>query len=425
MQAVLYDLPYAIYVLVFGVYVAMRITCGRMGAREWRMWGVLSFGLLLAQAVGVQLWGMQTVRRLYPALVHLPLFLTLVCLMRIKWYAALAGIAISYSLCQLLRWIGLAVEMFAWPPVLTLLVHIGLCQLLLMLLSRFCLSEMHGVVSGSARMLGWFGALPVLYYAYEYLLLYAGQRFSGMLFFSELLPTAMVVFFVLFAVAYQRERISVERAKKQADALEMKLAYAENEISTLRVLQEQTAIYRHDLRHHLRMIGSLLASGQQEQALQYICREENELETITPVRYCENETVNLLLSAFRARADRQNVGLNVQAALPQDLRIPERELCALLSNGLENALNAAALLPQKQVIDVYGAIRQNSLLIEIKNSYAGQVKMADGLPVNPTREHSFGCRSIQSIVLKHRGLCSFEAGNGIFVLRMAIPLEIN
>ena len=49
--------------------------------------------------------------------------------------------------------------------------------------------------------------------------------------------------------------------------------------------------------------------------------------------------------------------------------------------------------------------------------------MRDGLPVSGRDGHGYGCRSIQSIAEQHRGLCSFEPNEGLFTLRVMLPLE--
>lgn len=101
------------------------------------------------------------------------------------------------------------------------------------------------------------------------------------------------------------------------------------------------------------------------------------------------------------------------------LNLPDTELCVMLSNGLENALNAADLLSAgaEKYIEVFCGTRQSNLLIEIKNPYQGEIVMRDGLPQAANKERSYGCRSIQSIVQRRKGVCTFDAAQGVFVLR--------
>ena len=79
--------------------------------------------------------------------------------------------------------------------------------------------------------------------------------------------------------------------------------------------QTQTAVYQHDMRHHLTMLEGLITAGKPEQASQYIRKVQSDIETITPRRYCENELVNLLCSSFAEKAQHAGARLDVDCLL--------------------------------------------------------------------------------------------------------------
>lgn len=427
MQAMICDLVYYTYVLLFGVYIAVRIACRSISRKAWRLYGVLSLLLLLVQAVCLRAFGMGGVQMLYPLIGHLPVALTLIWILKVRWDGAVVSVVISYSMCQLLRWIGLVLGGAQLPPIIHTSLHLVLCHGLLLLLNRYCLGPIHDVIHSSAGLRLRFGALPVIYYLYEYFMIFTRNRYAHILAFNELMSTGMVLFFILFVIAYRGEQDKREEAERQTAGLELQLSRAEHEIGMLRTIQEQTAIYRHDLRHHLRLIDEMIASGGRNQAREYIRKAESEIEGIVPRRYCENETVNLLLCAFGERAAARGIGFSVRAALPQKLGLPDTELCAVLSNGLENAMNAVSCLPEQadRSIDVFCGVRQENLLIEIKNPYTGELRMEDGLPVGRDGSEHYGCRSIRSIVQHRKGVSSFEGADGGFVMRVAIPMVWN
>lgn len=131
----------------------------------------------------------------------------------------------------------------------------------------------------------------------------------------------------------------------------------------------------------------------------------------------------LFLSAFHLQSQRQGAVLTVDASLPNDVAISDTELCSLLSNGLENALHAVADLPaERKQISLYCGVRQNKLLIEIRNPCAGPIAMRDGLPVSDREGHGYGCRSIQAIAQRNGGLCVFSAQQGQFLLQIMLPV---
>ena len=116
----------------------------------------------------------------------------------------------------------------------------------------------------------------------------------------------------------------------------------------------------------------------------------------------------------------------MQAKLPRGIPIGDAELCALLSNGLENALRAAAMVDKPlRKVSLYCDYRMDKLLISISNPYVGEIRFKDGLPLSDRagKEHGFGCRSIRMITEAHRGLCSFEAELGTFTLQIVLPMN--
>lgn len=211
----------------------------------------------------------------------------------------------------------------------------------------------------------------------------------------------------------------------QRSLLEVELKQSQQEMDSLRQSEMQTAVYQHDMRHHLNMISGLLASGSPQQAQEYIQKVQSDVEAITSRRFCENETVNLLCSSFVQKAEKSGVTLNVDARVPAHLPISDTELCSLLSNALENALRAASTLrPEfRRTVDLYCGIRLNKLLIEVRNPYDTPPVMRDGVPVSDAAGHGFGCRSIQAIAQQRGGLCQFLAERGTFLLRVMLPAK--
>lgn len=141
-------------------------------------------------------------------------------------------------------------------------------------------------------------------------------------------------------------------------------------------------------------------------------------------RYCENELVNLLCSSFAEKAQQHGIRLTAELRLPAVLSIPDTELCTVLSNGLENAFRAVSGLDEQQrTVSLYCGVRLNKLLLEIKNPYQGEIVMCEGLPVSDRAGHGYGCRSMQAIAARRGGLFELQAENGVFLLRLALPLN--
>ena len=230
----------------------------------------------------------------------------------------------------------------------------------------------------------------------------------------------------MFLLLHSYKELNKKRELETAQAaLSQQLNSAEEQIALLHKARTQTAIYQHNMRHHLTVIDGFLSTGRSQQAEEYIQKVQADVEAITPKRFCENDLVNLLCSSYSGKAERMGIRLTVEARLPKTLFFSDTELCSVLSNGLENALCAVSALEESyRQVKFYCEVKQNKLLIEIRNPYTGEIVMRDGLPVSCREGHGYGCRSIQSITAQHHGLCSFHAENGQFTLRIVLPMPI-
>jgi len=125
------------------------------------------------------------------------------------------------------------------------------------------------------------------------------------------------------------------------------------------------------MRHHFALLQGLASNEHIEEIKKYLRTAQSDIDTITPLRFCENETVNLILSAFVAKAKQSGILLTVDAKLPDTLLFSDTELCSLLSNALENAIQASEHIPDsnKRIIRLHMYSKNTKLCIDIRNSY--------------------------------------------------------
>lgn len=278
---------------------------------------------------------------------------------------------------------------------------------------------------GENRFFVRFSFIPFLYYIYLFAVmnldLSALNSPKGHV--VRMLPTAFEFAFYYLMPNIYKELSEKRELDMMTAVLAQELNTAEAQIARLNETQIQTAIYQHDMRHHLAAISGFLSTDKTQQAKEYIRKVQAEVKAITPKRFCENEMVNLLCSSFTDKAERMGIRLAVEVKLPKIQSVSDTELCVVLSNGLENALHAVSELKEHKWVELYCEVKRNKLLIEIKNPYSGEIIMQDGLPVSQKEEHGYGCYSIRAIAERHHGLCDFETKNDIFTLRIVLPLN--
>ena len=411
-------------VLLYGLFLSAAIAGGWENRRQKRLIIALCPLFLLIQTPCWLILGEGTTKQLYPLIVHLPLVLILILALKKPVGIALVSVCTAYLCCQLPRWVNLMVTAVTGSSLAGEISYTLLIFPIFLLLRHLFVHSAYGAMTASTQSLLLFGSLPVAYYFYDYAtVVYADALSTDIQALNEFLPTALIIFYVMFLSAYHKQMQTRADAELQRSMLEAELKQAEVEMEGLRSVETQVAVYQHDMRHHLTAIDGFLNAEQPQQAKEYIQKVQADVASITPRHFCENELVNLLCSSFTDKAARMGARFTVEAKLPKELSISDTELCSILSNGLENALHAIATLegPLKWV-ELYCGVRLNKLLIEIKNPYAGEIAMRDGLPVSGREGHGYGCRSIQSIAAQNGGLCTFDTEHGVFTLRVMLPL---
>jgi hypothetical protein len=409
-------------VLLFGVFAAFFFAGTAHTPKNYRKAALFSLLLIAVQCICWYFFGMNITTKLYPFITHLPLAVFLIIFCKRPALISAVSVFSAYLCCQTARWFGtVSQHIFNSRAVFHITYIIALLPLLYMIKNHIAPS-VYKLMRVSIKSLVLFGLVPLMYYMFDYAAtVYTDLLFSGARIAVEFMPSVVSMSYFFFVLLYCGEQEKRSESEQNKLMLEAQVSHAGNEIAMLRKLQDQTAIYRHDLRHYISLIRSLVQSGETRKLNEFLDTADKDIVGVTPVRYCENETVNLILSSFCSKAAAVNVPLVIKAVIPRDSLIPDTELCAVLSNGLENALFAAEKIPDNRDKTVFCDCRtfDGRLLIEIRNP-CGRVAFEHGLPVSDRQGHGFGVKSISSIAKKHNGLYDFSVKEGMFTMRAVL-----
>ena len=399
--------------------------CNALHTRRNRWIFALSVVLiLLLHAWAYSLWDMELLRKIYPLITHLPLWLVL-CALTGKRLWPLVSVLAAYLCCQLRRWIALFIVAAAsGGAMLQDIVELVITVPLLLFLLRFVSPSLFGLSDHPAKSQSHFIVIPALYYAFDYLTrIYTDLLSSGSPVAVEFMPFVCCGAYLLFLLHSSAEERKQNQLRQIQSNLDLQLGQAVHEIDALRKSQTLASQYRHDLRHHLQYLSSCIQNGQGEQAQTYISTICKEIEAQKVERYCENEAANLILSAFAGRAQKNGVEMNVQGTLPAFILVSDNDLCVLLSNALENALHACqpfAAAGTPCCIDVQFYQRANKFFLQVENPYCGPLHFKNGIPTSNQPGHGIGVQSICAIVERYGGVYAFLAEDGKFTLRLSL-----
>ncbi len=414
-------------ILVFGVAVSLLIA----GVPEAQIAKfstvILNFWLLLLQLFCWRIFGLQTTSQLYPFITHLPLILFLVFYYKRPVFISISSVLTAYLCCQIPQWISTVTESITGRQSVVLISYIATTCIVYYFLRRYMVSSIRALLERSTRACLLFGAVPLLYYLFDYAttvytdLLYTGAREA-----VHFTPSLICIFYLVFILLYNNESQKQIEAQRERDLFSSQLQQSKLELDKMRQMQSNTIIYRHDMRHHLSLIGGFVAEGDLQKIKEYLANTEADIDALTPVRYCENETVNLIISSFVARAKKEDVDLQADVRIPRELGLNDTELCSLLSNALENAITAAAQLEDEKLRKVFfrGTVNKANLIFSTENAYSGELEMEGEIPKSKKQApgHGFGIKSMISLLERYGGLYSIETKDGVFSLRLMLPL---
>lgn len=177
---------------------------------------------------------------------------------------------------------------------------------------------------------------------------------------------------------------------------------------------------RHDLRHHNTIIMEMLEHNDTQRAMEYLSAYEEKLAHFSEKDYCKNYIVNAILKSYAAKAQSANMEMNITAAVPNELYVNSVELCSVISNALENAMEAAAKC-ENGFIKVKAEMFQDMLKLEIENSCSVQTFFENGMPKTTKKgSDGTGTKSIVQIAEKNGGMAKFSQTENIFTTRILV-----
>ncbi len=406
--------------LLFGVALAVSFAGMAPTRKNYLALGCLTSILFIVQLTYVRIWGMEIAAKIYPLLSHLPVVMFIRMYLKRSWLISLTSMFASFLCCQPPRWIGSVISEVFDSASMDHIGYIITAFLMYYFLQKYAVKSVQHLMERSVKSCLLFGAIPIFYYFFDYSttvytdFMYRGSRVA--IYFLPFVTSAFYFVFVLLYYAETQKQISLQRER---DMLDTQFRLAQTEFASLRQMQQNAAAYRHDMRHHFVLLQSLASKERLEELKEYLRTAESDIDAITPIRFCENETVNLILSTFANKAKQSKIQLTIDATLPNSLPLSDTELCSLLSNALENAMQACRAIPDsnKRSIKLRMYSKNTKLCIDIRNSYEIEPLFQQGLPISKEPGHGFGTKSMIHIIEKHGGVFRFSVKDGWFIFQ--------
>lgn len=182
--------------------------------------------------------------------------------------------------------------------------------------------------------------------------------------------------------------------------------------------------WRHDYRNHIQTMKAYAAAGDWDAIRRYLDLLDADLTTVDTVIKTGNPMTDAILNSKISLARAKNIRVVADAHIPVKLKSSEIDLCCILGNLFDNAIEASLKLPEeKRLIRVYMDMKNTQLYISFTNFTAGKKLTKENGRFRSTRGggHGFGLVRIDTIVERLEGYISRNSEDGAFTTEILLP----
>ena len=368
-----------------------------------------------------------------PSVLIFTLFSIMIC--RTKWWSAVSWALANYLFIgiinvtidyAIIKFIGLSpysgesVKLWIFSCILIRLGQLLLSEIIVCVWKRFPVSP--GVRRGSWKII----VVSCVSIIMVWLLWKEGFVLSDEALYSNLLVCLLVLTinlaFLLFDEVYAREKHVEEELKTQNQIIALQV-HSQDEVNSM---YQSIVSLKHDMNNHLHTISGYMQVGEYAKAQEYVGEISGKLSKIKSF-HSGNTVVDALIGSKTALAEMNGIQVDVDLAVPQELKITDTDLTVMIGNLYDNAIEANLRFEDadRRFINIKILYGGGNLLFTFENA-APEEKRTDNKGVwRTTKEdssmHGFGMKNIDRIVQKYGGYCERDIKAHVFRCRIRIP----
>ncbi|WP_370774811.1 sensor histidine kinase [Holdemania massiliensis] len=181
--------------------------------------------------------------------------------------------------------------------------------------------------------------------------------------------------------------------------------------------------WRHDYHNHLQNLKAQLRMNQIPEAQAYLNELEQDLDDIYKLVDSGNLNVDAILNSKLSMALKKDIALDYKATVPPKLKVTDLDLCVILGNLIDNAMEACETVESGRFIRLYIGVFKQQLYISLSNATSEVVRKLDEEYITHKRgNHGHGLKRINLEVEKYGGYINRKNEPGIFVTEIMLPL---
>ncbi len=178
--------------------------------------------------------------------------------------------------------------------------------------------------------------------------------------------------------------------------------------------------WRHDYRHHIQAMKAHAANGEYDEIDKYLDMLDDDLTNVETVIKTGNRMADAILNSKLSLAAERKITVKAEAKIPVSLSVSELDLCIIIGNLLDNAIDACMVLPEdKRLIRIYIEMKGNYLYFALTNTAGGKKKQ--NFRTTKGEGHGFGIARVDAIVKKYGGYVTRASEDEAFSTEILLP----
>jgi sensor histidine kinase regulating citrate/malate metabolism len=219
-----------------------------------------------------------------------------------------------------------------------------------------------------------------------------------------------------FAIVNTHEK---SKQKYEVEIAKEIIASGQNHYEKMNDLLTTLRIMRHDSKYHHNVVLEFLHRGDTDKAIEYLSGQQAELSKHEFINFCDNQVINALLIHYAQRCKELYVDFTFKVAIPKKLTIPDYDMCIIVGNLLENALEASQKLRENRKIMLVMKTHNEQLILRVENNFIGETEQDDSI----NRKNSgLGLRSVSLVTDHYNGKILINQDDNVFTVSILIEL---
>lgn len=233
------------------------------------------------------------------------------------------------------------------------------------------------------------------------------------------LLVCVLVCFVFFYSFIMNNRTN----KAQFEMIALRNQLLEENYEMLNDIYSQNAELYHDLNNHLDALYQLLDSNMVTEAKEYIERIGDPVKILNKISWTGVDVIDVILNSKFKRAEKYGIDLIYNVEFPVNSGIKPSDMCTILSNLIDNAIEAVAKSDDEKEIKVTMRKINNFITIQVINAICVPIRIRDGKIVttkNDAASHGWGMQSVKAAAEKYEGTVKYSYDNQQFIVTVVL-----